>query len=154
MAPLARQQRSDEKVSFIRGSLTGHYPGCLIPMLFLCLFTMFQAPDVALAANEMKRSPCDMLPGKNAMRAEQEVERDTHIISGELIGADGDYYVVKDEKGNEVSVLSDKRTNMPVIVKGDRITAYVDDENYALWIRSNESTDRRSEHASVDCNQN
>lgn len=154
MAPPAPQQWSDEQVSVIRGSLTGHDPGSLTTVLFLWLFIIFQVPDVAFAANEMKRSPCDMLPGQNAMRAEQEVERDTHIISGELIGTDGDYYVVKDEKGNEVSVLSDKRTDKPVIVKGDRITAYVDDGNYALWIRSNESTDRRSEHASVDCNQN
>lgn len=154
MAPPGPQPRNDEKVSGIRGFLNGPYPGCLTLVLLLWLFTMFQVPDVALATNEMKRSPCDILPGQNAMRAEREVERDTHIISGELIGADGDYYVVKDEKGNEVSVLSDKRTDKPVIVKGDRITAYVDNENYALWIRSNESTDRRSEHASVDCNQN
>lgn len=148
------RQRSDKKVSVIRGSFNGHYPGCLTMVLLLWLFTMFHMPDVALATNEMKRISCDILPGQNAMRAEREVERGTHIISGELIGADGDYYVVKDEKGNEVSVLSDQRTDKPVIVKGDRITAYVDDENYALWIRSNESTDRRSEHASVDCNQN
>lgn len=40
---------------------------------------------------------------------------------------DGDYDVVKDENGKEVSVLSDKRTDKPVIQKGDRITAYVDD---------------------------
>jgi len=52
---------------------------------------------------------------------------DKHALSGELIGMDGDYDVVKDENGKEVSVLSDKRTDKPVIQKGDRITAYVDD---------------------------
>lgn len=121
-------------------------------VLVLGLFTMLPLSDVAFAATEMKRSPCDIPPGQNAMRAEENLGRGTHIISGELIGMDGDYYVVKDERGNEVSLLSDKRTDKPVIEKGDRITAYVDDQNTALWIRSNESTDRRDEHASVDCN--
>jgi len=121
-------------------------------LLFLWLFTLLQVDDVAFAAKEMKRIPCDIPPGQNAMRAEENLGRGTHIISGELIGMDGDYYVVKDERGKEVSLLSDKRTDKPVIQKGDRITAYVDDQNTALWIRSNESTDRRDEHASVDCN--
>jgi len=121
-------------------------------LLFLWLFTLLQMSDVAFAAKEMKRTPCDIPPGQNAMRAEENLGRGTHIISGELIGMDGDYYVVKDERGKEVSLLSDKRTDKPVIQKGDRITAYVDEQNTALWIRSNESTDRRDEHASVDCN--
>jgi hypothetical protein len=66
------------------------------------------------------------------MWAEQDVERDTHIISGELISTDGDYYFIKDERGKEVSLLSDQRAVKPVIEKEDRITAYVDDDNYAL----------------------
>jgi hypothetical protein len=121
-------------------------------LLFLGLFTLLQVSDVAFAAQEMRKIPCEIPPGQNALRAEQDVERDTHVISGELISADGDYYFIKDESGKEVSLLSDKRTEKPVIEKGDRITAYVDEDNYALWIRSNESTDRRSEHASLDCN--
>ena len=120
----------------------------------LGLFTLLQVGAVAFAATEMKKSPCEIPPGQNAMRAEQDVERGTHILSGELLGTDGDYYVIKDERGKEVSLLSDARTDKPVIEKGDRITAYVDDQNYAVWIRSNESTDRRDEHASVDCNPN
>ena len=120
--------------------------------LFLGLFTMLQASDGAFAAAKIKRSPCDITSGQNVMRAEEDLGRGTHILSGELIGMDGDYYVVKDVNGKEVSLLSDKRTDKPVIQKGDRITAYVDDQNTALWIRSNESTDRRDEHGSVDCN--
>ena len=123
-------------------------------LLFLGLFSMLQVNDVAFAANEMKKSRCEIPAGQNALRAEQDVERGTHLLSGELIGKDGDYYVVKDETGKEVSLLTDKRTDKPVIEKGDRITAYVDDQHYALWIRSDESTDRRSEHASVDCSPN
>jgi len=122
--------------------------------LFFGLFTLLQVSDVALAAKEMRRSLCEIPPGHNALRAEQDVERDTHFISGELISMDGDYYFIKDESGKEVSLLSDQRTVKPVIEKGDRITAYVDEDHYALWIRSNESTDRRSEHASLDCNPN
>ena len=122
--------------------------------LVLGLFTMLQVSDVAFAADEIKRIPCEITPGQNVMRAEEDLGRGTHILSGELIGMDDDYYVVKDESGKEVSLLSDKRTGKPVIQKGDRITAYVDDQNTALWIRSNESTDRRDEHAAVDCNPN
>jgi hypothetical protein len=122
--------------------------------LFLGLFTVLQVCDVAFATQEIRTIPCEIGPGQNALRAEQHVERDTHLISGELISVDGDYYFIKDESGKEVSLLSDKRSEKPVIEKGDRITAYVDDDSYALWIRSNESTDRRSEHASLDCNPN
>ena len=121
-------------------------------LLFLGLSSMFQVSDVAIAADKMKSPPCEITPGQNVMRAEEDVGRGTHILSGELIGMDGDYYVVKEDSGKEVSLLSDKRTDKPVIQKGNRITAYVDDHNTALWIRSNESTDRRDEHASVDCN--
>lgn len=122
--------------------------------LFLGLFTLLQVSDVAFAAKEMKKSICEIPPGQNAMRAEQYVETDTHIISGELISTDNDYYFIKDKSGKEVSLLSDQRTVKGVMEKGDSITAYVDDDKYALWIRSNENTDRRSEHASLDCNPN
>ncbi|HSA85458.1 MAG TPA: hypothetical protein VLE46_04715 [Nitrospira sp.] len=120
--------------------------------LVLGLFAMLQVSDVVVAADTIKRLPCDITPGQNLMRAEEGLARGSHILSGELLSLDGDYYVVKDESGKEVSLGSDKRTDKPVIQKGDRITAYVDDQNTALWIRSNESTDRRDEHASVDCN--
>jgi hypothetical protein len=122
--------------------------------LFLGLFTLLQVNDVAFAAKEMRSSTCEIVSGQNAIRAEQYVETDTHIISGELISTDNDYYFIRDESGKEVSLLSDKRTVKGIIEKGDRITAYVDDDKYALWIRSNENTDRRSEHASLDCNPN
>ncbi len=123
-------------------------------LLLLGFATLLQGGDIALAANEVKGHACDVPPGLNALRAEQDVERGSQIISGDVISMDGDYFVIQDEQGKEVSLLSDRRTDKPVIEKGDHITAYVDDEHYALWIRSNESTDRRSEHASLDCNPN
>lgn len=119
--------------------------------LLLGLFTLLQISTVAFAAQETTRSLCEIPPGHNALRAEQDVERETHIIAGELISTDGDYYFIKDETGKEVSLLSDQRTVKAVIEKGDRITAYVDGDNYAVWIRSQESTDRRNQHASLDC---
>ena len=121
-------------------------------LVFLGLFTIFPVSNMAYGAKEVKRTPCDIPPGQNVMRAEETLARGSHILTGELISMDGDYYVIKDERGAEVSLRSDKNTNKPIVQKGDRITAYVDDQNTALWIRSNESTDRRDEHASVDCN--
>lgn len=121
-------------------------------LLFLGSFSMLQMSEVIFAADKMKKTPCEVIPGQNVMRAEGDLGRGTHILSGELIGMDGDYYVVRDESGKEVSLLSDKRTDKPVIRKGNRITAYVDNQNTALWIRSNESTDRRDEHGALDCN--
>lgn len=60
--------------------------------LFLGLFTVLQVCDVAFATQEIRTIPCEIPPGKNALRAEQHVERDAHLISGELISVDGDYY--------------------------------------------------------------
>ena len=120
--------------------------------LVLGLFTMLYGGDVALAAKDTNRTPCEITRGQNLMRAEEGLGRGIHTLSGEIVGMDGDYYIVRDESGNEVSLLSDKRTDKPVVKKGDRITASVDDQNKALWMRSNESTDRRDEHAAVDCN--
>jgi hypothetical protein len=119
--------------------------------LFIGVFFLLQVNDVAFAAKKMRSNTCEIPPGQNAMRAEQQVERDSHILSGELLSTDNDYYFIRDESGKEISLLSDQRTVKGVIEKGDRITAYVDDDKYALWIRSEENTDRRSEHASLDC---
>jgi hypothetical protein len=65
---------------------------------------------------------------------------------------DGSTYVLKDEDGKEVRVQTDEKTEKPPINTGDRISANVDQQNHALWIRANRGTDRRTEHASTDCN--
>jgi predicted RNA-binding protein (virulence factor B family) len=85
------------------------------------------------------------------MRAEQAEMQGTHMISGEVIRVEDANYFVKDQGGKEVSVQTDQRTEKPEINQGDRISAYVDDQNHAVWIRSNKMTDRRTEHASADC---
>jgi len=99
----------------------------------------------------MLGSPCDIQPGKNAMQAEQNAVRKSHMIFGEVLRVDGMVYVLKDDDGKEVSVLTDETTEKSPIDIGDRITANVDNLNHALWIRANRGTDRRTEHASADC---
>src|SRR3954462_7174554 len=120
-------------------------------LLFLGLLSMPQVDDIASAADEMKGSPCEIPHGQNAMRAEQAEMQGTHMISGEVIREEDANYFVKEQSGKEVSVQTDQRTEKPEINQGDRISAYVDDQNRAVWIRSNKMTDRRTEHASADC---
>ena len=76
------------------------------------------------------------------------------MISGEVMRVDDGNYFVKDQSGKEVRLETDQRTENPEINQGDRISAYVDDQDHALWIRSNKMTDRRTEHASADCTPN
>jgi ATP-dependent 26S proteasome regulatory subunit len=88
------------------------------------------------------------------MQAQQDAMRKSHMIFGEVLRVDGTTYVLKDDDGKEVSVKIDESTEKPPINKGDRIAANVDNQNLALWIRANRGTDRRTEHASADCNPN
>ena len=134
-------------------------------ILLLSLSTMPQVGDVASAADQNKGAqnkgvqgkgaegvPCDIPHGQSAMQAEQDAMRGSHMVSGEVIRMDGANYVVKEESGKEVSLQADERTEKTPINKGDHISANVDDKNHALWIRANRGTDRRTEHASADCN--
>ena len=125
--------------------------GCLV---FLGLLNMPRAADVASAAEELKGSPCEVPHGQNATRAEQAEMQGGHMISGEVMRVDGAKYFLKDQSGKEVRLETDQRTENPEINQGDRISAYVDDQDHALWIRSNKMTDRRTEHASADCTPN
>ena len=124
--------------------------GCL---LILGLVSMPQS-DLAFAAEEVKGSPCEVPDGQNATRAEQAATQRTHLISGEVLRIEDTKYLVKEESGKEETIKTDQKTVQPVIDQGDRISANVDDQNYALWIRSNKETDRRTEHASADCTPN
>lgn len=88
------------------------------------------------------------------MQADQAATKDSHIVSGEVVRVDGATYVVKDQNGKEVSLQTDEKTEKSPIEKGDYISANVDKNNHALWIRGNRGTDRRTEHVSADCNPN
>ena len=123
-------------------------------LLLLGLFSMPQGGDLASAAEEMKGIPCEVPHGQNATRAEQAETKGTHMISGEVMRVEDANYLVREESGKEVTLKTDQKTVQPVIHQGDRITADVNDQNYALWIRSNKMTDRQTEHASADCTPN
>lgn len=96
--------------------------------------------------------PCDIPDGQNVTRAEHDAKRGSHVIVGEVIHVEGATYVVKEESGKEVKLEADQATEKPPINQGDHISANVDNQNHALWIRANRGTDRRTEHASADCN--
>jgi hypothetical protein len=67
---------------------------------------------------------------------------------------DGSNYVVKQQNGKEVSFKAGETTTQPVIHQGQHIEANVDEQHQALWIRTNNETDRRNEHAASDCRPN
>ena len=119
-------------------------------LLFLC--SMPQVGDVASAADQLKENPCEVPSGQNAKEAEQAATKDSHVVFGEVIRVDGATYVLKDKGGKEVSVKTDEKTEKSPIEKGDHISANVDKNNHALWIRANRGTDRRTEHVAGDCN--
>jgi hypothetical protein len=125
-----------------------------VSLVFLGLFSLPQGGGLASAADEVKGGPCAVPHGQNATRAEQVETQGTHMISGEVLRVEDTNYFVKEQSGKEVTIKTDQKTVQPVIDQGDRISANVDDQNYALWIRSNKMTDRRTEHASADCTPN
>jgi len=120
--------------------------------ILLFLFSLPQIGDVASAADKLKETPCEVPDGRNAMQAEQAATQDSHVVFGEVIRVDGSTYVVKEKGGKEVSVKTDGKTEQSTIEKGDHISANIDKNNHALWIRGNRGTDRRTEHVSADCN--
>jgi len=133
----------------------GFAGGCL---LFLGLFPILLDGDAASAVEEAKGTskgiPCDIPHGQNAMQAEQDAKQGSRVVVGEVLRVDGAKYVVREESGKEVSLQADESTEKTPINKGDRITANINNQNHALWIRANRGTDRRTEHASADCNPN
>ena len=142
----------------------------LIGATLVVLCGLFQAGNGAFAADQNKGVsnknaqhkgapgkgangvPCDIPDGQNVTRAELDAKRGSHVIFGEVVRVDGATYHVKDEGGKEVKVQADQTTEKPPISQGDHISANVDNQNHALWIRANRGTDRRTEHASADCN--
>ena len=123
-------------------------------LLFLGLFSTPQVGDLASAADEVKGSPCEVPHGQNATRAEQAETKGTHMVEGEVLRVEDENYLIREQSGKEVTLKTDQKTVQPVIHQGDRISADVNDQNIALWVRSNKMTDRRTEHASADCTPN
>ncbi|HRI37296.1 MAG TPA: hypothetical protein PLO50_01945 [Nitrospira sp.] len=121
-------------------------------ILFLGLINVFEVGNAASAAKKMQNSPCEVPDGTNAAQAEKDAKQGGHMVSGEVLRVEGTDYVVKNKDGKEVRFQVDQGTEKTPINLGDRISASVDNQNRALWIRANRGTDRRTEHASADCN--
>ncbi len=117
-----------------------------IGIVLIALCNMPQAVGIASAANEVKEGSGEIQIRKTA---DPYAMRESHMITGEVLREDGPNYVVKEKGGNEVRVRTDEGTAKPLINQGDHISADVDDQNCALWIRPNRGTDRRAEHASA-----
>jgi uncharacterized protein YdeI (BOF family) len=128
-------------------------------ILLLGLAMMPLVGDVAFAEDHNKGAqgkdaqglPCDVPHGQNVTQAEQDAKQGSHVIFGEVTRVDGMTYVVKDESGKEVKLQTDERTEKSPINQGDHISASVDKQNHALWIRANRGTDRRTEHVAGGC---
>lgn len=98
--------------------------------------------------------PCNIPPGQNDAQAEQAANLASRLITGELVQMEGKNFVVKEEGGKEVRFQLTDRTRKTPVSPGDRISVSLDNKNHALWIRANRGTDKRTEHASADCNPN
>lgn len=120
-------------------------------LLFLGLFSIPQVGDVASAAQDNTTLPCEVREGRNVTQAEKDADRASHMIWGEVTRVDGMTYVVKDKSGKEIKLQTDERTEKSPIQQGDHISASVDQQNHALWIRANRGTDRRTEHVAGGC---
>ncbi|MFY4727474.1 hypothetical protein [Nitrospira sp. BLG_2] len=144
--------------------MTSKAVGVLLGGTLLLLFSMPQVGDVASAADQKKdtqetqgtqggirENPCEVQEGRNVTQAEQDATKGSHVVFGEVIRVDGMTVVVKDKGGKEVSLHADEKTEKSPIEKGDHISANVDKNNHALWIRSNRGTDRRTEHVAGGC---
>jgi len=163
----AATRHAEEAVSYVSAEDQSINPGGImivlskelrvlsaVTLLCLGLFSLPQGGGLASAADDVKGLPCEVPHGQNATRAEHAETKGTHLISGEVLRIEEAKYLVREESGKEVTVKTDQKTVQPVINQGDHISANINDQNYALWIRSNKMTDRRTEHASADCSPN
>jgi hypothetical protein len=101
-----------------------------------------------------KNPPCEIKEGEAERKAEQNQMQSSHMIRGEVIKVEDSNYVVKEQEGKQVSLKTDETTAQPAIHEGEHIEASVNEQNQVLWIRTDNSTDRRNEHAATDCTPN
>ncbi|HKO30046.1 MAG TPA: hypothetical protein VJU54_02820 [Nitrospiraceae bacterium] len=121
-------------------------------ILGVLLFGVLWLSNAALASDPA--SPCENREGQAAMKAGQEQRMGVQMIQGEVLRVEGHTYFVKLQDGKEVNLQVDQTTEKPDINQGDYIEAGMNNQNHALWIRTDKSTDRRNEHAAADCTPN
>jgi len=121
-------------------------------ILGVLLFCVLGLSNAALASDPA--SPCESRDGQAALKAEQDQRKGVQMIQGEVLRVEGHTYFVKLQDGKEVNLQVDQTTEKPDVNQGDYIEAGMNNQNHALWIRTDKSTDRRNEHAAVDCTPN
>jgi hypothetical protein len=56
-------------------------------------------------------------------------------VKGTLMKMDGEYYVIKNDDGEQVRVHVDKSTKLDKVVVGDKVKAYVTDKGHVTTLQ-------------------
>ena len=56
-------------------------------------------------------------------------------VKGTLMKAEGAYYWIKDNDGNETKIHVDKSTKMDKVIVGDKVKAFVTDQGHATTLQ-------------------
>ena len=59
-------------------------------------------------------------------------------VKGTLMKMDGEYYVIKNDDGEQVRVHVDKSTKLDKVVVGDKVKAYVTDQGHVTTLQRQE----------------
>ena len=102
-----------------------------------CGFLVCLGLSHAAQGNTVAAATDGMKPGGQADEKDMTLQRQSHVIQGDVLRMEEGHYVVKQKDGKEVRVVTDRTTRiMGQIKNGDRVVANVDDQNRTLWITS------------------
>jgi uncharacterized protein YdeI (BOF family) len=59
-------------------------------------------------------------------------------VQGTLMKRDGEYYLIKDNAGKEITVHVDASTKLDKVVPGDRVKAYVTENGHTTTLQRDE----------------
>lgn len=100
---------------------------------FLVCLGLSHAAQTRISASDTD----GMSPGVHADQKDMTVQKQSHVIQGDVLRMEDDQYVVKQKNGKEVRVVIDQTTKiMRQIKNGDRVVVKVDDQDRILWITS------------------
>ncbi len=100
------------------------YMGIVCIMAFLS----FSAGSL-LAADPMKEKEAKPSMGERLTK---------DAVKGTLMKIDGEYYVIKNNDGEQVRVHVDKSTKLDKVVEGDKVKAYVTDKGHVTTLQRQE----------------
>lgn len=102
-----------------------------------CGFLLCLGLSHAAQTNFASSATEGMKPGGQVDQNDMTLQRQSHVIQGDVLRMEGGHYVVKQKDGKEVRVATDPTTRITRQIKnGDRVVANVDDQNRTLWITS------------------